>query len=411
MLKNKRIYCAEFINFESSIPMTKVIASSIILLLLVVSACNSPSHLVKNQQYDSAIEKLTKNLRTGKVKDKELQLLSQAFHTANQIDHDRIMLLRQSGEPDIWTEVYQRYTAMYNRQQKIKSISPEIQKSINFKPVSYEPDIANAKSKASAYLYAQAEHLLQSNDRADARQAFHLLHQLAHFNRNYLDTESLMRRALLQGTNQILISFDDQTGLPLPEEFIDNLMEFNPADFKDDFVQFDLFPVENKIYDYTIWVSLKNIQVSPERSESRQFTESKEVRDGTKPKRDDDGQILLDSAGRVVEVPNFKIISAKVDETVLSKSALLEATLDFEHNASKSITYSVPVAATSHFNHAFVFVNGDLNAISKETRQLLKNKPAPFPPDGAMILEAARILNQVIKRTISKESTRLNNTD
>jgi hypothetical protein len=380
---------------------------SILVILALFTACASPSRMVKNQQYDRAIEKLSKDMRTGKAKGKQISLLSQAYHTANQLDHDRIMLLRQSGQPDIWSEVYRRYLAMNNRQDKIKTLPATVQQQINFRPVNYGLDMADAKAKASAYLYARAESLLQTNERTDARRAYNLLFELSQFNRNYRDTEILMRQALMQGTNQVLLAFDNQTGLPLPEGFIDNLMQFNPADFKDDFVNFDVLPIDGKFYDYTIWISLKNIQMSPDRSESRSFTESKEVRDGTKPKRDENGNIVIDSAGKVVEVPNYRIISARVDETMLSKSALLEASLDFENNSSKSVVFSIPVSATSNFNHAFAFVNGDLNAISKETRRLVDNKPVPFPPDGIMVIEASRILNQAVKRAISKETPRL----
>jgi hypothetical protein len=367
--------------------------------------------MVKNQQYDQAINKLSRDMRAGKVKDKQVNLLTQAYHTANQIDHDRIMLLRQSGQPDIWSEVYQRYVAMNNRQDKIKTLPADIQQRISFRPANYGTDIAEAKSKASAYLYARAESLLQSNDRADARRAYNLLFELSQFNRNYRDTEALMRQALMQGTNQVLLAFDNQTGMPLPDGFIDNLMQFNPADFKDDFVNFDVIAADGRFYDFTIWISLKRIQMSPDRSESRSFTETKEVLDGTKPKRDGNGNIVLDSAGKVVEVPNYRIISARVDETTLSKSALLEASLDFENNSSKSIVFSIPVSATSNFNHAFAFVNGDLNAVSRETRRLIDNRPMPFPPDGVMVIEASRILNQAAKRVISKETKRLKRTD
>jgi hypothetical protein len=202
---------------------------SISLLVLFMVACASPSRLVKNQEYDKAVEKLSKSLRTGNAKDKHVKLLSQAYHTANQRDHDRIMLLRQSGQPDIWSDIYFRYMAMNHRQDLIKGLPDKVKQGISFRPIDYGADIAESRNKASAYLYAKSEQLLKSNDRADARKAYDLLVELSQINRNYRDTEMLMRQALLQGTNQVLLAFDNQTRMPLPEGFTDKLMAFNPC--------------------------------------------------------------------------------------------------------------------------------------------------------------------------------------
>ncbi len=377
------------------------------MVALLMAACASPSRMVKNQQYDNAIEKLSRNLRTGKIKDKDVKLLGQAFHTANQLDHDRIMLLRRSGQPDIWPEIYQRYAAMNHRQDLVKSLPEEVRQRINYRPIDYSTDMAEAINRASAYLYARAEQLLKSNDRNDARKAYFLLLELSQINRNYRDTDALIRQALMKGTNQVLLAFDNQTGMRLPEGFVDNVMLFNPADFKDEFISYDLFPVSGKQYDYTVYISLKNILISPERLESRSFTETAEIQDGTKPKRDENGRIVLDNDGNVIEVPNYRTVSAVVNETIMSKSATLEATIDYVQTGSSSVVYSIPVSANSNFTHAYATFNGDQNAISRETKRMVGNKPIPFPPDGNMLIEASRSLNQAVKRNLRRESDRM----
>lgn len=380
----------------------------ILLMALLLLGCASPTKLVKNQQYDQAVEKLSKSLRTGTPKEKHINLLSQAYHAANQRDHDRIMLLRQSGQPDIWSDIYYSYLAMNRRQELIKGLPETVKQGISFRPIDYGADISESRNKASAYLYARAEQLLKSNDRADARKAYDLLMELTQINRNYRDTEMLLRQALLQGTNQVLLAFDNQTGLPLPEGFTDKLMAFNPAQLRDEFVQYDLYAVDGKTYDFTVWVTLKSIHVSPEQVESRSFTETKEIKDGTKPKRDEEGNIVLDEDGQVVEVANYTTVSAIVNETLLNKSALLEGSVDYMRNSDNSILYTIPISANNNFSYAFATVNGDLKAISKETMQLMQNMPIPFPPDGLMVLEAAKALNESALRSINRESSRMN---
>jgi hypothetical protein len=380
----------------------------ILLMALLLLGCASPTKLVKNQQYDQAVEKLSKSLRTGTPKEKHINLLSQAYHAANQRDHDRIMLLRQSGQPDIWSDIYYSYLAMNRRQELIKGLPETVKQGISFRPIDYGADISESRNKASAYLYARAEQLLKSNDRADARKAYDLLMELTQINRNYRDTEMLLRQALLQGTNQVLLAFDNQTGLPLPEGFTDKLMAFNPAQLRDEFVQYDLYAVDGKTYDFTVWVTLKSIHVSPEQVESRSFTETKEIKDGTKPKRDEEGNIVLDEDGQVVEVANYTTVSAIVNETLLNKSALLEGSVDYMRNSDNSILFTIPISANNNFSYAFATVNGDLKAISKETMQLMQNMPIPFPPDGLMVLEAAKALNESALRSINRESSRMN---
>lgn len=376
---------------------------SIFLVAVILAGCASPRRLVKNQQYDRAIEKLSKNLRTGTPKEKHIQLLSQAYHTANQQDDDQIALLKQSGQADVWVEVYHRYVKMNSRQQLMKSLPTAVQQGVQYRQIDYGREMGEALSKASDYLYTRSNRLLESGERADARQAYELLFELKQINPNYRDANALLRQALTQGTNQVLLAFDNRSRSRLPEGFEEVLMSFNPADFRDEFVQFDLHAVTGKTYDFTIWLTLRSIMVSPEQFTSRTFTETKEIQDGTKPKRDENGNIMLDEDGKVIEVPHYITVSAEVYETLMSKEALLEGTVDFERTSDNSILYSVPIGGNHGFSHIYASVNGDLKAISRETRKMMNNKPMPFPPDGLMLLEAAKALNQAARRSINRE--------
>lgn len=376
---------------------------SMILIAVIIAGCASPRRLIKNQQYDLAIEKLSNKLRTGTPKEKHIQLLSQAYHTANQLDGDRINLLKQRGQADIWVEVYHRYAKMNSRQELMKGLPLPVQQQMQYRQIDYGLEMGEALSKASDYLYTRSNRLLESDDRADARQAYELLFALKQINPNYRDANALLRQALTQGTNQVLLAFDNQSGSRLPEGFEEVLMSFNPADFRDEFVQFDLHALTGKTYDFTIWITLRSIMVSPEQFTSRSFTETKEIQDGTKARRDENGNIMLDEDGNVIEVPHYITVSAEVHETLMSKEAVLEGTVDFERTSDKRILYSMPIGGNHGFSHVYASVNGDLKAISRETRKMMNNKPMPFPPDGLMLLEAAKALNQAAKRNINRE--------
>ena len=377
--------------------------------LLFVSGCNPIGKMIKNQEYDRAIDKLSTKLRTGKADEKKVAYLKQAFHTANQLDHDRIMLLRASGEPDIWMEIYNRYQRIYDRQQTVKSLPEAVRQQINFKALPIEEDMGYAKSNAQEYLYASAEKLLETNRRADARKAYDQLIQLSHLGSPYRDMDLLMRKALVSGTNQVIIDFENQSQKPLPEDFETHLLAFNLSDLE--FVQYDFKPDPEKTYDYRITIRLTDIVSTPERIESRTYTDKAQIESGTKPKRDEDGNIMLDSTGKVIEVPDYKTIEALVKETRLAKSLTIKGAVDYTNLATNRRELTTPIATTIDFRHAFAQVNGDLRAISPETNRLMQQRPLPFPTDWMMVKDAAEPLNEMIRNIIWKEKAIVNKTE
>jgi hypothetical protein len=383
----------------------------LIVLLFAAASCSSPSRLIKNERYDEAIEKVSRKIRGGKIKSVDLALLEQAYHTANQADHDRIRLLRASENPDIWPEVFSLYQAMNNRQAKVKALPSEVKNAVNFVPIDLVPEINEAKTKAQRYLYAKAEALLKTDSRADARQAFVVLNDLKRISPDYPQIDQRMREALLKGTNQVLILFDNQTGMPLPAEFEQELLNFSMKEFDGEFVRYDLIEQKNVVYDYTIYATLKQIVLSPERMENRRFTEQKEIEDGKQPKRDENGNVMLDSTGKVIEVTKYRVIEAIVNETILLKNALLRGSVDFVDNAARRTIHTTPLEATSNFAHSFAVVNGDLKACTPETLEMMRRGPVPFPPDGALILDAAQQMNQLLRRIIRNESGLMKSAD
>lgn len=384
--------------------MNRRIHFLVLLVALIVASCSSPSRLIKNQDYDQAIEKLSRKMRGGKVKQDDVMLLKQAYHVANQQDHDRIRLLGSSGRADVWPEVLHRYEKMNYRQSLVKTLPFDVQQSIAFVPLNLDAEITEARTRAVDHLKKRADALLASGSKGDARKAFSVLSELKTVYPEYPDIDRMLRNALLQGTNQVLIMFENQTGLPLPQEFEKEVMNLSTREFDQEYVQFDLVEKENVDYDYVVYISLKQILVSPEKIDTRRFTEKKEIEDGKQPKRDTEGRIMLDSTGKVIEVTRYRTVEAFVNETVMSKSALLKGSVDFVETASRRALHSAPFETASNFIHSYAVVNGDLRAATKETLEMMKRGPAPFPPDGAMVMEGARQLNPMLRNIIRKEA-------
>lgn len=374
-----------------------------IFLLAVLQACQTPSKLVQQGRYEAAIAKLVVKVNKVNPKAKDVALLKQAFHVANQKDHDAIKLLKASGEPDVWPKIFDAYQDMANRQQAVKALPESVKSAIHFVSIDLSTDFAVAKVKAQDYLYAKALQLVESKNKADSRQALEVLDELRAIAPNYNNINELQRLALLQATNRVLLVYKNHTRISLPVEFERELMRFSASGLDEKFIQYDVERDRSTNYDFVIEVGLEKINVSPEKVDRRSYTDKKEVQDGMQPKRDKDGNILLDSTGKVLEEPKFRIIEALVSETALAKDVVLTASVDFYDDQTGRLLLRSPVEVRSFFTHGFAMVNGDLKAISPATRELMRNGPAPFPSDEAMVMDAVKQLNREVEAVIKRE--------
>lgn len=367
-------------------------------ILLVVAAlmngCATPAKMVENRQYDRAIETMSKKLRTGRVSDKSIALLAEAYDAANKRDQDQIAQLRQSGQPDIWSAVYQLYLGLEQRQTRINSLPDQVHQGMDFSLIDFSADIRESQARAAAYLYAKGKKMLESDDKKDAKQAYALFQQLWQIDSTYRDLEKLIQSAIFKGADRALIAFENQTNLPLPQGFMDELMNISAVDLKTDYVQFDVQAIEGQTYDFTVWIKLQQIEVSPEREEQRRFTERK-LPGST------EGQVYeqMENHG---DRPRMQ---ATINEHIMRKSAQLNASLEIVRNIDEHCMYSVPLLAKSNFEHKYGFVFGSVEAISDETKELIKNEPIPFPSDAIMVLDAARALRQAVIISLWQKST------
>ncbi|KAF0129274.1 MAG: hypothetical protein FD155_2502 [Bacteroidetes bacterium] len=375
----------------------------ILLLFSLFQSCQTPSKMIQHGNYHAACLKLIDKVNTSSPKEKNLRLLEQAFHTANQQDHDRISLLKASGEPDIWPEVFSLFSRMNERQVGVKALSESTKSAIGFIPMDLNKEIALARSKAKDYLFARANDLLKSNLKTDAREAVDILNELKIISPGYPGWNELMDRAIVQATNRVLVVFVNQSGVNIPFQVEQELMQFSPKELNEQFLQFDLVHQKGVVYDYQVEVVLQKINISPERVDRRRFIEKKEIQDGMQPVRDENGTIVLDSAGKVLEEPRFRMIEAIVNETFLSKDAQLLASVDFYSLPDDRLMQRSPVESGVSFNHRFAIVNGDLRAVSAATTAMMNSGPVPFPPDGNMIMEAAKQLNESLRARLKKE--------
>ena len=90
-----------------------------LLLVVMLTACNTTKKLYEAQEYDQVIQRLAPDICYGDMNAKHINWVAASYHKANQADHERIQALKASGQPDVWPEIYQRYCSMKGRNEAL----------------------------------------------------------------------------------------------------------------------------------------------------------------------------------------------------------------------------------------------------------------------------------------------------
>ncbi len=380
---------------------------SILFLSFLLVSCQSPKQLIQSGNYDKAFRVVAKKAANGSTREKTIAYLKQSFEAANESDLSRIRYLKMSGEPSAWVEIFERYQYFDSRQAIARNFPSSVKEAIHFQPVDVVADLILAKNKAQEYLYAKAKQLLATKDRADAAQALSLLTQLRQISPDHPDINMLLKDAEFQATKRVLIEFVNQSGAPLPSEIVERIMQISTARLDEKFLSFDIKQNRNITYDSKVEVLLTGIAVSPERIDRRQFAEKKSIADGTQPKRDARGNILYDSAGKVIEETRYREVEAQVKEVTMTKEAVLSIKLRFLELPAKRLLDQSSTDLVQEFFYRYAVVNNDLRACSPETLRLSKLEPIPFPPDYQMIFDASEKLNQWVVGELQRKKSML----
>lgn len=362
--------------------------------------CNPSQKLLNNRMYDAAIRKSVKKIKK-KQKDKEVNVLKEAYRLANTENNERIAFLRKEGRPENWEEIFLIYSQMANRQTLVRTLRENILSRIGYVFVDYDQEIIASKQKAAEYLYAHALKLLEkTGDKMAARQAWEELQKVKTYYPSFKDIDSKINEARAAGMNYVIFEMKNGTPVPLPPDFEVELTKISLQELDQKWIMFDVKKVEARYYDYKILVNMKVIDVSPEGVKEVHYAEEKEVADGYEYELDANGNVKKDSLGNDIKKPKYKKISCNVVETQLHKAARISGSVDFLNLITGQLIKSEPVVSESFFDYAWANATGDLNALKPETKEKLKLKPGGFPPDFDMLFQNGQILKGMVKDII-----------
>lgn len=382
----------------------------VFFLLMASISCTSIEKLVDTGQYDKAIYFSTNKLSGAKVKKVEyVRGLETAFKKATDRDMAFVEKLKNEGNPESWETILSVYATISNRQESIRPLLPltdENGKKANFLFVNTNDLEKEAKEQTINFLYSSAKDFLQearsTKDRIPARKAYDALLRLKNYSARFMDVPQLEREARELGTTKILVNVQNYSQAVFPAGLEDEILRLGFRDLDREWQKFDAYPERNREYDLGITLILSNVQVSPGAVNEKSFSEKKEIPDGFQYLLDEKGNVRKDTAGNDIKLPKNKVIEAQILEVFQSKSAGLSGRLEVIDLHTKGVRESRDINAVAIFENRAASFKGDERALTEDTKKRLGNRPAVFPTDAILLLEAARKLRPLVISELRK---------
>lgn len=373
--------------------MKKQVLILLLSVVLVMQACNVAEKALSRGDYDTAMMKAAKKLSKDKQNGHYASIMNQAYLKMYEEDMNQINYYRKQGRPEDRVKVLEAMNAIRARYNSIKYLLPL--GGYEF-PVIADEDYIAAKNDAAEYLLARSAQLLNSNNKQDARSAYQLLQQLKSIYPNYKNAAQLEQQALYQGSNYVLFRMQAPDNVIMPSDFQQRLLAFNVQELNHNWMYFTAAYDSTLRYDYNILVKLSHISILPEQLIINNYTENAQVEDGFEYVLDAKGNVMKDSLGNDIKRKRYRTITCMVSERRIHKEASVGGFVDIYDVRSKQLLKSIPLNTVVVFDAVTAVANGDLNALSPRTRQLISTPPPPVPSDFAMLYDAAEKLKPII---------------
>jgi hypothetical protein len=367
------------------------------LSIIILASCSTSKRSLQNGNFNEAIERSVKNLRKNPTKEKEIQVLNEAYSKAQKLDLDRIQFLKSGGEEAAWEEILNRYTDLQHRQTLVSTLSESVLREINFTQMDYSKEIIAAKNKAVDFLYRRATSTMNTNNKFRLREAFYDLQKVKQLSPEFKNVDALLSETQYRGTNQVLFKIKNESQVIMPKDLEAEILKISLKELNINWLNYDTQRNPNTNYDYFVQLIVRSIAVSPEQIKESSFVEEKEVEDGFKYLLDKKGNVKKDSLGNDIKIPIFKVITCKVIESRQLKTAAIGGTLDYIDARSGELVKTVPIAADMVFENRAATAIGDINALRPESRKWLGNRPIPFPSNEQMVYDCGRVLKDRVK--------------
>jgi len=374
-----------------------------LLSIVFLISCTSTNKMIKRGEYDAAVKVLVSKLEKHPNRKKATHQLDVAYHLASSKESNYIRNLKLSGQPGIWREVYETYKSLAVRQERVRGLDVEVRKKIEFVPENYGNDLDESLEKTCAYYYALAQNKLNSGNLDEHPAAFQYLLEINKLNPEYKDVPELL--AKFEKVEPLYVYFRVENKYPneLPAAMERALNSIDLSDFDEAGYRFLQEKPKKSAFQYYAEVKIFDVMISPEKTEEVFYTESADIQDGIAYKVDDNGEFITDSLGNKFEIPKYKTIACHVTESNQRKSMLVGGTIEILEKATGDKVAETEVVGETKFNHRSAVFDGDLNALSSESYELVGSRMIEYPSDGAMMNKATEKFGKDAVRVVAEE--------
>lgn len=393
--------------------MKKIYLYSLFLLFLYSCGVRQTQETLSSGDYDGAIRNAIDALRSrkeAKGKQDYIYILEEAFAKAKERDMQNINFWIKETNPSNAEQIYTTYLQMHERQELIKPILPlkliREKRNAIFPFENYSDQIINSKNALSKHLYDNAKTLLATNTKLNYRKAFDDLNYLNDLNPNYKDVLTLIEEARLKGTDFVSVSTKNETNMVIPIRLQNDLLDFSTFGLNDKWTIYHSNRLKDVTYDYGMIVNFREINISPEQIKEKEFVKEKQIKDGTKPLLNTQGQQVKDSLGNVIMVDNFKTIRINIYEFRQFKSVQVKAKVDYLDLRSNQLIETFPLSSEFIFEHIYATYNGDKRACDDNYLTYFDKRSVPFPSNEQMVYDSGEDLKAKLKDIINRNRFR-----
>ncbi|WBX72759.1 hypothetical protein PG913_07510 [Tenacibaculum pacificus] len=390
----------------------------LLFFTVLILSCNSiktTEKALNTGDYDKAISLSIKKLSKNKYKEKNqpyVIMLQNAFFKATKRDLAKISYLEKENNSANLKAIYTLYHRLKNRQEKIKPLLPlndvSTGENVNFNLVNYDNKIIQAKENYANYLYNNGVDLLKSGsqNKMNYRSAFDAFTHLNKLIPNYKNTIKLLEEAHVKGTDYVYLSVNNETNQIIPRRLEDDLLAMDTYGLNDLWTVYHSKKNNFVKYDFDLELNLRSIDISPEQIREKEIIKEKQIKDGFKYLKNNNGGYVKDSLGVKIKVDNFRTIRCRLYRFTQFKSSKVSGLVKYFENSSDQLVESFPIESEFAFEHIYANYDGDRRALDDVFFNLTKLQSMNFPSNEQMVYDTGTDLKERLKNIITRNKFR-----
>ncbi len=390
--------------------MKKILLTSSILIIISCGGVKKTREALNLGNYEKAIYKAIDNLvdnKTKKGNQPYVLLLEEAFKKNTERELKQIDFLRKNNNPANFENIYTSYVNLKSIEERIKPLLPlpifDENRDAKFHFNDYDTKIIAAKNELSNFLYNNAANLLaQALQKEDYRKAYDDLSYLEKINPGYKDTRIKMQEAHQKGLDYVQVQLLNDTQQIIPVRLEEELLNFNTYGLNNLWTEYHANPNKNIAYDYEMNVIFKEINISPEQIQEKQFSKEKQIKDGFTYALDRNGNQVKDSLGNKIKIDKLKTVKCEFYQFTQFKAAQVTGQVSFIDLRTNQQINSYPLASEFIFQHIYANYDGDKLALDSDLISLLGVVSVPFPTNEQMVFDAGEDLKAKLKGIITR---------